>query len=571
MRGRPIFQFRVVSAAYFGLSVCLSAISPALAQAPEPQRAPTTTFGVESVERDTLAPIGEDIPANGPEKTTRLPSDAWRGLDVDTVEDILSKIALPPKSAALHELWRKLMSANATPPSGRSGDAFAAVRARALLRAGLLQPISEWIRKRPKAQNSVAQAVLDFFAASADLGLNKSDAACETAKQLAGPTSALPDALKSDIILVTGFCAANDGNTSAAGLTAQLARDADAEDSIALLALEAAASGQKIPPLKGIEKLNLLDYKTLRALGIRPKPKNFSLLSPPLLVSIANDKNQEPVIRLQAAEAAFAIHAMDAKTVVALYRDAAAVADAAEDDQLTTARRAQDFVNAENAQDLGEKVRTIKAYLTSAKPIVGHLGAHKLAFALIERIQPSQQTAFLSGLAVRLSLAANRTDVAKAWGNIIYASRDEQVLYWLGAIDIAVVGTRRSNKNLGLSALERRALAGGFKPDMLHRLVTVLDALEFQVPIPLWEAASKTPQPTGGFLPATGVLSDLKKAANDRQTGRVILLTLQALGPGGPKGANILTLGDTIRALRAAGLQDDAHNLAIEALLPSWP
>ena len=39
------------------------------------------------------------------------------------------------------------------------------------------------------------------------------------------------------------------------------------------------------------------------------------------------------------------------------------------------------------------------------------------------------------------------------------------------------------------------ALKGGLPPPLLHRLVTVLDALDYEVPIPLWDEASKTPQP----------------------------------------------------------------------------
>ena len=57
---------------------------------------------------------------------------------------------------------------------------------------------------------------------------------------------------------------------------------------------------------------------------------------------------------------------------------------------------------------------------------------------------------------------------------------------------------------------------------MLHRLVTVLDALDTQVPIPLWEAASRTPQPTDGHLPATGVLAELKVARDKRMAPAAI-------------------------------------------------
>jgi hypothetical protein len=46
---------------------------------------------------------------------------------------------------------------------------------------------------------------------------------------------------------------------------------------------------------------------------------------------------------------------------------------------------------------------------------------------------------------------------------------------------------------------------------------------------------------------------------------------MRALGPGGPSGANLLALGDAIRALKRIGLEADARRLGLEALLVVWP
>jgi hypothetical protein len=43
------------------------------------------------------------------------------------------------------------------------------------------------------------------------------------------------------------------------------------------------------------------------------------------------------------------------------------------------------------------------------------------------------------------------------------------------------------------------------------------------------------------------------------------------IGTGTADQANLLALGDTIRALRRVGLEDDARRLAFEALLVQWP
>ena len=115
--------------------------------------------------------------------------------------------------------------------------------------------------------------------------------------------------------------------------------------------------------------------------------------------------------------------------------------------------------------------------------------------------------------------------------------------------------------------MEELAARGRLGVETLHRLATVLDALDIDVPIAVWDAASRTPQPSSGYLPETGILADLAQSAKRNDTGRTILLVMRALGANGPEGANVLALGDAIRALKRIGLEADARRLGLEALL----
>jgi len=92
-------------------------------------------------------------------------------------------------------------------------------------------------------------------------------------------------------------------------------------------------------------------------------------------------------------------------------------------------------------------------------------------------------------------------------------------------------------------------------------------ALSHQRFWPLWEAANRTPQPNGGYLPETGVLTELQDASKKQQFGRTVLLVMKALGPNGAEDAHLIALGDSIRALKRAGLEADARRLGLEALL----
>jgi hypothetical protein len=174
---------------------------------------------------------------------------------------------------------------------------------------------------------------------------------------------------------------------------------------------------------------------------------------------------------------------------------------------------------------------------------------------------------------VEVALAAGGYDKAREWaafGSAPNGGAGPSLAHWLALIDIAD-GRAAAQREENLRHVEELAVLGRIDATLLHRLATVLDALEYHVPIPLWEAASRTPQPAGGYLPETGVLSELQDAAKKHEFGRTVLLAMKTLGPNGAEGAHMIALGDSIRALKRAGLEPDAHNLGFEALFAGWP
>ena len=99
---------------------------------------PERPFGPRgSVERGDLDPV------MAPD-SSGLPLDLWRGLDLATFEELLTRLDLPPRSPVLHQLWRRMLLSAATPPSGApSSDHFLALRLEALYRSGLLRDMAE--------------------------------------------------------------------------------------------------------------------------------------------------------------------------------------------------------------------------------------------------------------------------------------------------------------------------------------------------------------------------------------------------------------------------------------------
>jgi hypothetical protein len=83
--------------------------------------------------------------------------------------------------------------------------------------------------------------------------------------------------------------------------------------------------------------------------------------------------------------------------------------------------------------------------------------------------------------------------------------------------------------------------------------------------------ANRTPQPAGGHLPDTGVLTELADASKKKEFGRTVVLAMRTLGSEGAEGAHIIALGDTIRALKRSGLEREARQLALEGIFTAWP
>ena len=540
---------------------------------PEPARQPPPPPGPDTitpppgeaksqaVERLDLSPV---MAPDG----SGLPYELWRGLDVASFERLIAEIEIPPRSPALHALWLRLITSDVTPPGGGPADQqFMALRLETLYRSGLLEQASQELAKMPAAAGIVAT-----LAARNDIGLGKKEQGCTTA-QNAGPIPIdLPKPLKVQAAMISGYCAAISGDQGGAGLAAEMAREEGQKESAGLEALDA-ISVHASPRIAAKETVSLLDYRLFEAAGGTIEPAVLLKQgAPSLLAALALDPNTPPALKLPAAEAAAQLNAISPDQIAGIYRANASLAGAAAGPN-TAERRAQLFVEAEAERTPLKKVRLIRSFLDESRRAGLYLSALRMSARASDTVQPVPEIGWFAETAIEIALAAGDYDKARSWasyGATLGASPEGSLSHWLALIDIADSNSP-GNRGESLHYIEDLAVHGRLDPTLLHRIATVLDALAYDVPIPLWEAASRTPQPAGGFLPETGVLSELQDAAKKREFGRTVLLAMKTLGPNGVEGAHMIALGDSIRALKRAGLEGDARRLGFEALFASWP
>jgi hypothetical protein len=438
----------------------------------------------------------------------------------------------------------------------------------ALDRSGLIKEAADLLLKDPNAARDPA---LSSLAARIEIGLGNRDRGCELSGTGVEASTQIPPSLKSDLILIAGYCAAIKGDMTAAGIKAGLARELAPEGSAGPDALEAISSGVKPQIAKGA-RLSVLDFRILELGGLRPALDVLSTASPALLAALALDPRIDAVLRRSAGEAAVCVNAIQPEQLATIYRSQLATSGMA-DGAASGSRRADLFRAAELEQTPARKARFIRSFLDDSKSAGLYWPALQLMARPAQALRPAAEIGWFSETAIEIGLVSGDLEAARAW-----VAMDQSVDrpgsiglgHWLALADIADPALT-TGRTVNLRSIETMAASSRMDPVLLHKLATVLDALEIQVPIPLWDLAGRTPQPEGGHLPETGVLSELQDAARKHEFARTVLLAMQALGPAGADSAHLLALGDAIRALRRAGLEADARRLSLEALFMAWP
>ena len=566
-----------------GSDTAATPMNPPSRQAPPPLPSAYTSPATQTqlpplVDRGTGIEKGDLAPVASSDGSG-LPYELWTGLDVAALEGLIAKLDIPPRSPAIHNLWRRLITSSITAPGGSSDGRFNAVRAEALYRSGLLDDAAKVATADASAL--AANPALGALAAKIEIGRGDAAKGCEIVKTFIARKAQLPKKLQGEALLMTGICAASGGNPNGAGLAAEFAREdkslaSGPDDAVSLAALDAIATGHKTPA-RGLKSVSLLQYRAFAFAGGVETRAIFDHGEPALLAALTNTQTAPPALQLAAGEAAARVNAITPDTLASLYRahgaqttpEALLAANATKADP--PLHRAALFKAAEAERTPLKKVRVMRALLDDAKRAGLYLQTLDMLAKTAEGLQPVPEIGWFAETGIEISLASNNPARARLWSNLGGSvPGDGGLRHWQALIDIADP-TLKTERGRSLQSVEDLAARGRLTADMLHRLATVLDANDINVPIPLWDAANRAPQPTSGYLPETGVLTNLQDASKKKEFGRTVLLVMRALGPNGAEGAHLIALGDSIRALRRGGLDAEARRLSFESLFALWP
>ena len=524
-----------------------------------------------------------DLPSLTPGEGPGPGSTAAGGSAVDpaVLAKLSAEIQVPTASIALSRLLVRLIGPRGlveTPSIEGLGS-----RSALLYRAGRVRDAdrvaTEAASREPVSGHT--GAALNALRARLGLAVGDRERACSAAQALVQAGAELPAALAAEGIVIQGYCGAAGGNATAAGLAASLGREQGGVSPVVLAALEAAGAGESVELGAGGQRVGIIEWRLAETVGkIHPAALPLNRFEPAALVAVAQSNVAAPSQRVLAVEAAARINAVEPSVLAEVYRQQSfSAADLAQGPSAKTeawARRAFLFKAAEAERTPSKRTRLVRAALDDARRAGIYVQTAAAFERIVEEVKPVAEVGWFAETAVEVMLAAGRIEDARRWAQFgaeprVTADRPQASLsHWVALIDIGDPAMR-GGRGASLASVEELALRGRFTPEGLHRLATVLDALDYNVPVRLWEAASRAPQPTSGHLPATGVLSELQEAARRKDLVRTVSLVFKTLGVDGPEGAHMIALGDTIRALKRAGLEQDARAVATEALFALWP
>ena len=387
------------------------------------------------------------------------------------------------------------------------------------------------------------------------LAAGRTEDACAVQLDAGGETGGLA---KRATFLIPAYCSALSGDHGAARQALDVARDNGVDVTFAARAIGGQAQRPSLPP-----RADVLDYLFLKLGQGSVRADVAAKATPELLFLLAHDDEAPAELRLAAAERAASLNVIDGETLASVYADAAAKLPKSA--QSPGALRAKLFAALESQTSEKIRAESIDALLASSKdarieiPMAQALAKASGGFA------QETQSANFAETGVRVAALAG--DDQTAWD--LTEQAGDRVRSW--QLLLVTTDPLSERARTALDSGVDIALKAGLPGPLLQRLVTALDALGEEVPIPLWDLAAKSSQPDDGYLPATGILSALKEAADKGETGRTILLAAAAFGPDGPQGAHMIALGDGLRALKRVGLDAEARRLAFEALYTHWP
>ncbi len=553
------------------------------------RRAPVQRLGARpgevgsGIEMGTLGQVDEGSVGLLDNNNGGLGAAMWRDTGRPVVERLLGQVPGPTRSVVMGDLSRRLLLTAARPPQGpNSGVSLLALRLRQLNAAGRADDIVQLLVRSGGARPSAA-AAMEF--AKGALGVGDAARACNMLGVLPVGGDLANDPIAAFALKLSIFCQISAGQTGAANLTMDLAREQGLGDAYFLSLAAQATDGLKLSAATP-GHLDALTFRMMQVANRAWPGDVVALLEPNLLVSVAAARQIDPEIQVAAAERAAGLGLLSSDEMAAAYlsvpysredvdgvrigREPAspyrrrALFHQAVLDEMVPAGRADILSTLFFREARGEAYRgTVMAHMRS-----------------LSSVPPSGALTSFAPLAARAFIEQGDRVRAGMWlavldGHDGSVRQQRELRAALRLIDPGALVSPRKPEGAAADnyipvilqdALDDLA-RGGKSRDFAAMEIVLLDALGFPIAPAVWDALLAAGDLPGGIVPPPAMMRKLQLVSANGQVGETVLLVLAGLAEAGPSGTHPKSVGEMVSALAAVGLEEDARRLAVEALL----
>lgn len=499
-----------------------------------------------------------------------LGSDMWRGATRADVGQYLAMLPVATPSPVANDLDRRLLLTSATPPEGQvSGQSLLGIRLDRLIASGRAD-LAQELGRNAAADTSPAVSIARARAA---LALADDKTACQELTNLPAGNDPAHDEVDAFATRLSAFCQILSGNHGAANVTLDLARE-EAYDNPLFYSLAAEANDGlklKAPAPKSLDALDLRFY----ALAKRPLPDNAGAIAVPATVKlIAEDESLDRQIRIEAAERATMSGLYTGEQLALLYRSVPFKPEEVEGAKAgifpkgAGLRRAL-LMQAIDAEIMpNERASLMKQFLSTGEAAGIYYASVQAVLPALDGLAPAPELKDFAASATRAFLIAGEREKAAAWFALVQSGGPA-----LGREQRELSALMRLSDPNGLQPISP-ALAAEIAADLRSGVpatqnfaateAMIFDASGQILPQNVLEALVAAPRSVGA---PEQLLNQLHNAGLKGSKGEVVLLSLVAIGPGGPESADRQAVAQSVSSLRAVHLESEARRLALEALL----
>ncbi len=501
-----------------------------------------------------------------------LPSDMWRDADPAIAQALLPNIPTSTDSAAMNRLAGRLLLSAAEPPRAIDPAEFLGYRVDRLVALGrgedaeaLLSSAGNLTREPAVMGPRINQMLLEGDVANA----------CPLIREILRAD----DGIYWQEAMI--FCQRIDGQDAQADLGLSLLRDQGADISPLFLRLDRAVRGEPGATLDSLAGVDPLLLAMALQADVAILPAAVSDGEPAVLAALSQDQDLALETRLPAGEIAVAQAVLDPAELGAIY-DQVTFTDVERANPLSTAQKiggpkgrsllyqAGQTQPTETAR--AEVYRALLANALADGGVVSYAAIARVIAPDLSTLRLTPELAWFAGDAVAALLVAGDPEAAARWWPLLEdrarsdgtALAESQTLWPLMRM---AFGEQLPDDGERMKVWWEQ-IAADTENDPRARgevYAALLTGLDDAAVDPLLPELLSGPQESREAVQKTVLIDAMIRSARTQQIGQTVLVALVVLGNGGPSGADAVTLGAVVSALREVGLGQDARLIALEA------